>query len=603
MYYIAWRKNQIVNILVILPLLFIGQMFLASSVEAVSITYYVRIDKPETHYAHVKIEVKDVGTYDELLLDSHRWEENYLYFENISVYGPNKQVLEYTRSTTTDSFIWEYLNITIPSGFNSFTVEYDVHYLSTFNGDLNSLHTGILSDRAIFDMQHCFFNFAGGLVPFNTNTVDTTISFDIPTNWTVVSTWQSSDNIYQGDKGHIFGPTPSCGEYELSEFALNGLTARVGVPTAIKDKMPVSHSAVVSMVKNGLTKMQDVYGIPSQSKMANHDVVALIFSYSPMATQESGNGTAYVKGDHNDITNFQWSIAYGMGELLKLWLGDGEDTYWARQTMWEYETAINMHLFGYKTSSWVSGQVRNWLSIYKEQIYGTRFDVSIPTVMDLLYYNNSNSLTEEERTRFGLTQNKKGGLFWFVIDEILKKKTSGQKSIYDFFGHMNRNFAGDYSVEDVISALSSIASWDFRQFFTDYYYGIKRLPVENYLVPTPEIDANGSDGPITQSSGTPVTITVSLDTDNLSTQNADWWVAELTPSGTFNYYNLSMSSMVPGLLPTHQGQLFSFGTTQLLNSYDLGIGTHTFYFAVDMNMNGSLDMDSIYYDSVNVIVQ
>jgi len=55
--------------------------------------------------------------------------------------------------------------------------------------------------------------------------------------------------------------------------------------------------------------------------------------------------------------------------------------------------------------------------------------------------------------------------------------------------------------------------------------------------------------------------------------------------------------MVQGLLPTHQGPLFNLGTTQLLNSSDLQVGVYIFYFGVDLNMNGLLDMSSIYYDS------
>lgn len=121
-------------------------------------------------------------------------------------------------------------------------------------------------------------------------------------------------------------------------------------------------------------------------------------------------------------------------------------------------------------------------------------------------------------------------------------------------------------------------------------------------IPVPDIKANSQDGSITVSSGTLVSITLSLDPDNLSGQNADWWVAESAPDGFFYYFDLSTGSMVQGLLPTYQGPLFSFGTTQLLNSFNLTVGTHTFYFAVDMNMNGALDMNSIYYDWVSVNV-
>ena len=120
--------------------------------------------------------------------------------------------------------------------------------------------------------------------------------------------------------------------------------------------------------------------------------------------------------------------------------------------------------------------------------------------------------------------------------------------------------------------------------------------------PVPDIKANGEDGSITVSSGTPVSIALSLDPDNLSGQNADWWVVELTPSSTYNHFDLSAGSMVQGLLPTHQGPLFTLGTTPLLNSSALTVGTHIFYFAVDLKMNGSLDMDSIYYDSLGINV-
>ncbi len=118
----------------------------------------------------------------------------------------------------------------------------------------------------------------------------------------------------------------------------------------------------------------------------------------------------------------------------------------------------------------------------------------------------------------------------------------------------------------------------------------------------PAIKANSEDGPITVSLGIPVSIRVNLNPGILVGQNADWWVAESTPSGVFNYYNLSAGEMVPGLAPTYQGHLFNLGATSLLNSSDLTVGTHTFYFGVDLKMNGSLDMDSIYYDSVGVNV-
>ena len=60
--------------------------------------------------------------------------------------------------------------------------------------------------------------------------------------------------------------------------------------------------------------------------------------------------------------------------------------------------------------------------------------------------------------------------------------------------------------------------------------------------------------------------------------------------------------MVKGLLPTYQGGLFGFTGFPIMNLSNLDQGTHNFYFGVDLNMNGSLDMSSLYYDWVSVNV-
>jgi hypothetical protein len=116
--------------------------------------------------------------------------------------------------------------------------------------------------------------------------------------------------------------------------------------------------------------------------------------------------------------------------------------------------------------------------------------------------------------------------------------------------------------------------------------------------PTPNIKANGSDNTITTGTDDTLSITVSLCAGDSSSVNCDWWVAADTPFGWF-YYNPSMG-WTPGLSFTYQGPLSDLGTFTVLNMSSLPIGTYTFYFTVDMNMNGVLDFDSLYYDSVVV---
>ena len=74
-----------------------------------------------------------------------------------------------------------------------------------------------------------------------------------------------------------------------------------------------------------------------------------------------------------------------------------------------------------------------------------------------------------------------------------------------------------------------------------------------------------------------------------------------TPFGWYYYDKVTKWS--PGQSVTHQGALFDLSPRQVLNTSSLTTpGLYKFYFAVDMIMNGSIDMDEIYYDSVNVTI-
>jgi len=118
--------------------------------------------------------------------------------------------------------------------------------------------------------------------------------------------------------------------------------------------------------------------------------------------------------------------------------------------------------------------------------------------------------------------------------------------------------------------------------------------------PIPDIKANGEDGPLTIAPGDSLSVRISLDTGSKLGDNADWWVLVQLPSG--GWYNWKKTSgWKPGLSVTYQGALFDVASYRVLNTSSLTTpGLYKFYFAVDLNMNGSIDMDQIYYDLVKV---
>jgi len=117
------------------------------------------------------------------------------------------------------------------------------------------------------------------------------------------------------------------------------------------------------------------------------------------------------------------------------------------------------------------------------------------------------------------------------------------------------------------------------------------------VTPTPDIKANGQDGQITVSSGTPVSISISLAPGNQNGQLADWWLAASTPWG---WYSLDSNGWTPGINLLAQYPLFGFSPVNIFNSV-LPFGVYAFYFGVDMSPNGILD-SPLYYDFVQVSV-
>jgi len=149
------------------------------------------------------------------------------------------------------------------------------------------------------------------------------------------------------------------------------------------------------------------------------------------------------------------------------------------------------------------------------------------------------------------------------------------------------------------------ATEEFFHLLNIYYHhwkGTGTFPCEVSV----DIKANTSDGPITISTTDMLSINVSLDAGSCLGENADWWVvvyAPFPPPNDWYHYNLSPGWM-PGLNVTYQGPLFNLSPPfEVLNISGLPAGTYTFYFGVDMIMNGALNMDQIYYDNVEVTIE
>lgn len=116
----------------------------------------------------------------------------------------------------------------------------------------------------------------------------------------------------------------------------------------------------------------------------------------------------------------------------------------------------------------------------------------------------------------------------------------------------------------------------------------------------PDIKANGSDGPISISTSDTLSVTIELQAGDWSGEDGDWWVLAITPYGWY-YYHLS-TYWLPGIFVTYQGPLGDVAPYEVLNYAGLPMGSYIFYFGVDTIMNGFIDVEPLYYDSVDVTI-
>ena len=124
-------------------------------------------------------------------------------------------------------------------------------------------------------------------------------------------------------------------------------------------------------------------------------------------------------------------------------------------------------------------------------------------------------------------------------------------------------------------------------------------------IPTigPVIKANGQRNNITINSTDDLSVTVQLYPGEFVGVPVDWWVVACSGS-TWIYMDSAAEWKLEGAWrPVYQGGLFNLPATKIWN-YRLPVGLYTFYFAVDLPMDGILNADGqILVDTVNVTVQ
>ncbi len=119
--------------------------------------------------------------------------------------------------------------------------------------------------------------------------------------------------------------------------------------------------------------------------------------------------------------------------------------------------------------------------------------------------------------------------------------------------------------------------------------------------PKPIINANGAAGSLDLAQNDSLLVTIDLDPGAHADENADMWVAVYTFAGWF-YFDPTANAWSDQPV-VHQAALSAFTPAILLKGAGLPPGVYTFYFVLDLSMDGLFTMDKLYYESVEVNIQ
>lgn len=117
--------------------------------------------------------------------------------------------------------------------------------------------------------------------------------------------------------------------------------------------------------------------------------------------------------------------------------------------------------------------------------------------------------------------------------------------------------------------------------------------------PLADIKANNFDDNVSITTHEILNLSIALNTGSSVNIAADWWAACRIGENWYSY--IYPSGWQAGLAPAYQGPLVDLPSTPIFSGM-LPVGAYTCYFAVDSNMNGTLDYDSLHYDQITVNV-
>jgi predicted metalloprotease with PDZ domain len=327
------------------------------------------------------------------------------------------------------------------------------------------------SDAQIGRIEEDFIMFSGYsvfLVPKTTIPFQVNVNFIVPESWETYTTWEKT----------IDGYTPTGPSKDIREnLNYSGFVSGKGFQVINKNIGGCETQILVSddfSAKNSQEIIDELlFGFEYQTKMfgsapADRYLVVVTksgnvryFSMEWLTSQERARNPEsgipeydpMLHGSHhrwNGWVNGNWDV----NQSTK-WLHEGTADYYAVKIPYRFSTQV--HANGFKNDE---------IRYYQETLKAQNVAVVAQNIDSMVYY-------------------RQGALVISLLDYEITKRTEGEKTFDDFYGHLfqkysafaNKGKARECSNSCVMNELNKFTESDFSEFFKDHVYG-KEIPID-----------------------------------------------------------------------------------------------------------------------------
>ena len=303
------------------------------------------------------------------------------------------------------------------------------------------------------------------------------VNFDLPQNWKVSTPWNVSENqnrAYLIDNLNALADSMFfAGTHEEVLLKRNNfeLIFALGGEEIIAQKE--SFSKMASGVLDYYIDLMQGVPNPSPDNKFNKSLVVINSSTKTDGEVIGNNISILMEKDGDQMSELIGRFIFAH-EFFHLWNGKSftpinNDCEWFKEGFTNYYTLKSLFHIGYLDKE-------SYLNVLNEFFYQR-------------YINDDGlgklSLTDGDikHDHWGLIYS--GGFFIGISqDMIIRTSTSNQKSIDDVMRTLFKKYGGTndgYSLKELQELMSETSGKDQTNFFKDYVYGLKKIPLDHYL--------------------------------------------------------------------------------------------------------------------------